>query len=543
MDHSVSFARHFARLLWLVLHEPANIEEQKAALRALVTVSRDGDVGFAREGEALSVNGSALPPLLPGVPELVERMRAHGRHTLDFPQNSAPATILVSARTLAGESALAPRGAATGAPAEAPPQAPPQAAPPAAPPSPPAIEPPAPALHGAPAPRVTMAFEALGLIPPEEHHAQQASSAHAHNGDGVSGLVAEAGADLFFQFAGTAPTGTPEEIIARVDAARDADALGRSVDELVLAAEQASRDNKGAVVGELLHALVEREARATSNDAKRTFTLAFRRVAKQGLLRGVTSLLPRKADAREKYVAVLVRAGEDGADALIDQLTHAQTSDDRRVYFDVLLRLNAGVPALVHMLGDPRWFVARNAAELLGEMQAKEAESPLAGMLSHNDERVRRAATESLLRLNTPTSVAAVEAAAQSSNPSVRVGAIAALGARRDGNTANTLVKALDAEGDEEVQLALLAALGKVGSPDAVERLLKAAEPEGRFFRKKSTAFRAAAVLALGDTRTPSAQNAIRGYLEDREKEVRDAALRALANTRRSTTAQAVVEE
>ncbi|HEX4934145.1 MAG TPA: hypothetical protein VFV33_13240, partial [Gemmatimonadaceae bacterium] len=134
MDYSVSFARHFARLLWLLLHEPGNIDEQKAALRALVTVSRDGDVGFAREGDSLSVNGSHLPELLPGVPELVERMREHGRHSLEFPRESAPASILVTARTLAGTSALSPKAAPVTSPAPAAPPPPPPAAGNAAPP-------------------------------------------------------------------------------------------------------------------------------------------------------------------------------------------------------------------------------------------------------------------------------------------------------------------------------------------------------------------------------------------------------------------------
>ena len=44
MDHSVTFARHYARLVWLLLHETSNVDEQKASLRALVTVSKDGAV-------------------------------------------------------------------------------------------------------------------------------------------------------------------------------------------------------------------------------------------------------------------------------------------------------------------------------------------------------------------------------------------------------------------------------------------------------------------------------------------------------------------
>lgn len=509
MDYSVSFSRHFARLLWLLVHEAGNIDEQKATLRALVTISRDGPVRFTVAGGALSANGTPVPSAFPGLDEFASRLAARSG-TLHFDQGAAPALILGAARELAGAApvAVAPEQARS--------------------------------------PRVTTAFQAMGMIPPlDGAHHDGDGAAHATGGaassapaDQVSGLVAEAGADLFFQFAGSVPSGTPAELLARVDAARDADARARAVDEVVLATEHAARDGRALVVGELLAGLVERESGAAS-DAKRTFTLAFRRVAKAAPLRGIAALLPLRPELRERHVAILARAGEEGADAVIEMLSQAQTAEDRRVYFDVLLHLNAGIPALLHMLGDPRWFVARNAAELLGEMGAAAAEQPLVGLLHHADDRVRRAATESLLRLNTPGSVAAVEAVAQQGAPAVRAGAIAALAKRRDGNTAATLVRALDAEGDEEVQLVLLTALGKVGSPDAIERLLGAAQPEGRFFRKKSSAFRAQAVLALGETRNPEALAAVRGYLEDREQEVKDAALRALALSRRSTAVPA----
>lgn len=516
MDYSVSFSRHFARLLWLLVHEPGNIHEQKAALRALVTISRDGPVHFTVAQGVLGANGTSVPSVFPGLDELASRLGARSG-TLHFDQGAAPALILGAARELAG---AAPVVVAPGQ---------------------------------ARSPRVTTAFEAMGMIPPldgaphddgDAAHASGSDAAAPPSADAgqVSGLVAEAGADLFFQFAGSVPTGTPAELLARVDAARDADARARAVDEVVLATEHAARDGRALVVGELLAGLVERESGAGS-DAKRTFTLAFRRVAKAAPLRGVAALLPLRPELRDRHVAILTRAGEEGADAVIEMISQAQTAEDRRTYFDVLLRLNAGIPALLHMLGDPRWFVARNAAELLGEMGASEAEHPLVGMLHHADDRVRRAATESLLRLNTPGSVAAVEAVAQQGVPAVRAGAIAALAKRRDANTAATLVRALDAEGDEEVQLVLLTALGKVGSPDAIERLLGAAKPEGRFFRKKSAAFRAQAVLALGETRHPDALAAVRGYLEDREQEVKDAALRALALSRRSTAVAPVAAD
>jgi hypothetical protein len=48
---------------------------------------------------------------------------------------------------------------------------------------------------------------------------------------------------------------------------------------------------------------------------------------------------------------------------------------ERRVYFDALVSLRAGTSTLLHMLGDARWFVARNAVDLLGEMQVRKRSS------------------------------------------------------------------------------------------------------------------------------------------------------------------------
>mgnify|MGYP006177385311 CR=1 FL=1 len=50
MDYSVTFARHFSRLVWLLLHETGNIDEQKAALRAFEAAVTDWERfrGFER---------------------------------------------------------------------------------------------------------------------------------------------------------------------------------------------------------------------------------------------------------------------------------------------------------------------------------------------------------------------------------------------------------------------------------------------------------------------------------------------------------------
>ena len=78
MDHSVTFARHYARLIWLLLHESANVDEQKASLRAIVTVAKDGAVSLTSTGDALAANATAVPSALSGVADLARQMGTHG---------------------------------------------------------------------------------------------------------------------------------------------------------------------------------------------------------------------------------------------------------------------------------------------------------------------------------------------------------------------------------------------------------------------------------------------------------------------------------
>jgi HEAT repeat protein len=186
------------------------------------------------------------------------------------------------------------------------------------------------------------------------------------------------------------------------------------------------------------------------------------------------------------------------------------------------------------MLGDARWYVARNAADLLGELNAVEAEGPLAELLKHDDERVRRAATNALAKLGTPHANLALKRALRDSSPQVRATAAAGLAtsrpATRGTRTAATLLRALDGEADVEVQIAILSALGRIGTADAVERLIKAAEPDGRLFKRKPASFRVAAVQALGEARTTTALAALQVLVTDRDKDVREAAQKAVVD-------------
>ncbi len=480
MDYSVTFVRHFARLLWLLIHQADAVDEQKAALRALVAVSKEGPVTLTVRDGTLSSNGAPLADELTGVRDLLGQFVGHSVREMVFDIGVLPADVLGTARALAATASQDDQGREIDA------------------------------RLRAIAPRtVRVSFDSSTVR--------------------VSPDVVEVSADVIRQFTAVeATSGGPDELFTKLDATQSVAAVSRMLDQVVELAESSARGQKPLVVADVMARIVSREAEKTNPEIKRAYAAAIRRLAKPTLLRAVATVLPRRKERAGEFLAVLSRTGEEGAEALIEELTAAQSMAERRTFFDSLVKLKAGVPALMHMLGDPRWFVARNAADLLGELNACDAEGPLSELLKHGDDRVRRAATNALGKLGTPHAAIALKRALKDTSSHVRATAAAGLAGRKGTKSAATLLRALESESDIEVQIAILNALGRVATPEAVQRLCKAAEPESRLFKRKAAAYRVAAVQALGEARTPAALAALQQLASDKDKEVREAAVRAV---------------
>jgi HEAT repeat protein len=493
MDQSVILARHFARLVWLLLREPANIDEQKGLVRALVMVAKEGETSIEAGDGHITANGHPIPAALSGVPEVAERMTAHGVSAIAMSAGASAADLLGAARVLAGAPSGTPSTAAGasvrfilrgvlpnldfGEVLDAPPL-------------------PASAPSDPPPPRAR---------PQGTSKATEAAAGRSGGDDGWSGDAGGLGG-MFDHFApARLSSATPSELLARLDATQNPR---------------------------------ERAEEVQDSGVKRAFGLTVKRLAKPPMLRALVAEMARGPERREEYLAVIARTGEDGADALIEQLVEGTAPSERSMYFNVLSQLQAGVPILVHMLGDARWEVARNAAALLGEMQAAQAEKPLSELLHHDDERVRHAATISLMRLGTPRSMQAIQEAFRDQAPQIRMQAAAALVTRKDVKTAALLLQALDQEKDEEVAAAFLIALGRLATGDAVDRLIATAEADRGMFRKKAVALRVAAVQGLAEARTPEAIMALKELQRDKDEDVQATAVYALGRTSRRSEAR-----
>ena len=227
--------------------------------------------------------------------------------------------------------------------------------------------------------------------------------------------------------------------------------------------------------------------------------------------------------------AVLARMEDEGAEALFAHLVASQSMNERRAYFDAIVDLGAGAPMLMNALSDAQWYVARNAAELLGAMRVEGAASALAMMLRNADERRRAAAASALARMRTPEALSALNAAVNDPSPQVRYFAHSALIARIEGSSARQLGAALEQNSDGEIKLQIIAALGRLGTPDAIQKLIKqlnTTQPGRGGGIDMTSEFRCASIEAVANARGAAALGVINQFRRDRDPQVRETAQR-----------------
>ena len=525
MSYALTFARHFARLVQMLLTEGSAFDKQLATLRSLVTVSEQGPVKLIlHDMQLLSANAEVVPARFEGVDGLVAQLIGHSILEIDIQRNATPADLLLVAKLLSvapspgngGEVALARVRALDAQTISLKVDIPIQLKAPTALPNSKVAN----AGSGIVRDSMTMFMPTTG-----QFEAVQAAGADVSARDGeeldAEDIVREQDPDaMFAAFATTTtPKGSMVRLFEQLDGASEATEVGGHLDTLVKLAADSSGKDRIDIVADVFYGLVKREGDIEDKMSKRQYALGIRRLCVPRVLKCIVELLPRRRENYEQYMAIFLRAEDDGVEALVEALISAPSITDRRVYYDSLLRLRTGVRTLVHMLGDPRWFVVRNAIELLGEMRVAEADTDLEKLLEHRDDRVRTAAASALAKLGPGAAAKGMRGALRDAPEEVRERAL-----QRSGSV-DSLVRALDKEEDNRVQMAMVTALGQLGTPHAVEKLMDIARTDkGLLNKRRPTPMRVAAVHALGEVKTSSALAALQTLLRDKEKAVRGAA-------------------
>lgn len=474
MDDSFNLARHVARFMSLLIRSPEAVDQQKLELRTLVLLTKEGTVRLRTRRGQLTANGLMVPDVLAGVRDLADRMSGHGIEEVEIAQDMAPADLLAVGRIIAE--------------------------------------------------------------PPEGDHHVVHERLRALKAPTVRVVLAEETPVEAAPVVPAAPEpvpGTPERlpfVLERAARGGDGRPLGPLFEEVAFVVEQATREGRTADAIRAFHLIVEHEPHAANAEARRHFVLAVRRLTKPHILAPIAATLLSHSDLADATTAVLVRCGKDGADAVVDQALRAPTMASRDVFVRALDRLPSSGDALVAMLGDARPHMARGAAELIGARRPAGGDAALADLLGGADSRVRRAAVRALRGYDTSFSIDAIARALGDPIVEIRLEAAAALAAREAARAGELVGRAAESETDLEVQVGLINALGRIGTADAVARLARIAEAaSGLFGARRDTAVRVAATRALAEARTPGAISTLQALANDKEREVREVAARAIA--------------
>ena len=318
----------------------------------------------------------------------------------------------------------------------------------------------------------------------------------------------------------------PELMVSLRDGADYAHAEA-ALAKLATRGEHALESGDARTVAAILVAVWSFE-RSTHHDALRhTAELALKRLISPMALKLAAQVIP-SARRRERLVGVLAYTGDEGAEALFAHLCASQDMHERRAYFDALVSLRSGISMLMQALDSEQWYVARNAAELLGEMRIDGVESSLAIMLESDDERRRVAAASALARLRTTDALAALHTVVNDPSDAVRYFASTALLARIEGANARQLGVALDADGDPDMKLQIVSALGRLGTPDAVQKLIKTLmSPQSvSAIASMDSDFRCASIEAVANARGSAAMSLISPFRRDKDPRVAETATR-----------------
>lgn len=460
-----NFAICLARVLQLLRASPNDIREQKGGLRALVALTKFGGATVRRTAAgALMLEGAEVPATLPWIAGLLEQMQAHGIEAVTVAQDASPADLLALLRGLAAMPGGTDGGDGVGA-----------------------------RLRAARATTVSIDGGLPGGLDRESNAPSPLERALGRLEDGHQG----------------------PDALARLSTVSAE--LGRALEE--------GQFTDGV---EGLARLVAIEGKVEDRGTRRGFDIVCRRLLTVPVLGRCLPLL--LDEARAPAVAlILARAGEPGAAALVQAVAAAASDADRQRYVEALRGRVRRLDGLVHLLDRSTGPITQTVAELIGELELQGAVPALGRALAHPEPGVRVAVARALARIGTNDTVPHLRRALRQSNPKVRALVVGAVrGGRQSAALAMPLMAAAREEKDVQLQREYYRALGRIATPDAVEALVKAVQPGGRFIGRRASGPRIAALEGLRLAGGPAALGTVEVLTRDGDRDVRRAAREAL---------------
>lgn len=491
MIDSTAVTISLARVLTLLRLQPEDREAQKTAFRALVEHLAGQDLDLQVTGSALQINGTPVSQSTIGLTELRHLLQSHGVGQMVIPGSLRPAQLLDLMRALAAPTGTYPQ------------------------------------LQQLRDIVVRRGIPGVQLAPPS----------YGGETTGPDGMLAALGPDaasedavglLHFLNLETPSEGQLAELLNQLAGDPDRGNVSELLNQVVGFGEVACQREQWDEVLQVGNALVELEAGASNQAARRGYHIALRRLMSRTALEQVVRMAAMGTHKAEA-IAVLRRFGAEGTELLLHALIHSNHLGERRALFSALSQMREGTELLVHMLGHDEWFVVRNVAYLCGELEVEQAIPGLRALTTHTDDRVRRAVATALGRIGTPASLAPLQNLLGDASAIVRLDAAMGIHGEQSRGLVPVIAELIPREQELDVQREMLLALARIATPGAVEVLAAVAAGGRGLFQRKATALRLAAIEALRQTGAKGATAVLRGLSQDKDPQVREAVQLALA--------------
>ncbi len=227
---------------------------------------------------------------------------------------------------------------------------------------------------------------------------------------------------------------------------------------------------------------------------------------------------------------ILVIAGAEAIELLLDEITAAEDAISRRNLYNSLVLFGGGLrPFVERRLDSKEWYVVRQMVSLLGELGDEESAEAIINAYEFPDKRVKKEVLKSLAKVRSHDSIWILIKALEEEDEVLVKQAIISLGMLKDQSSIDALARIALKDRDHEIRKEAIKALGHIRSEKAIPYLRKILFRKVWFGKKYHEGLRSLAAYSLGMIGSAEAFTAVEAASRQSDGELYSACKRILA--------------
>jgi len=312
------------------------------------------------------------------------------------------------------------------------------------------------------------------------------------------------------------------ELLERIDDTDDPQALAELVEAVVAYLQSDAEGAQAPACAAFRHLAQKHQAARDDATTQKLLLDAVRAVASRNVVEHeISALQTALGKAWEFHGEALRLVGPTTVPFLLAALAATDSRKERERLLAVLHRFGRDVlkPA-VRLLEDQRWFVLRNALDLIGHHGSSRLLPAVTMFLSHEHPRVRQAAREATRRLGSDEALQQLLPLTEKGEDADRRHAVAQLAFFPPKQVLPILIERID-DAPAIVADEALRILSELDPPDMIDFLERQLKAKRRLFGRRKHAMLRRTAAELICLRLPDTWPTLKAYATDRDPEIR----------------------